>query len=766
MNGKNILVLSPTPSHPQDAGNRKRIYALTKYLQELGATVYFVYCPREWDREIPQNSYNGMNECWDYFFVSYPVQRAVHRTDSEYFEIDAWWDVGIEFTVNWIKLSVDIDMVLCNYVFYSKVLELFDESVTKVIDTHDIVSNRNYLLEKKLGYRDFFFTSPESEQKALNRAHLILSIKEDESSWFKCLSPTPVLTIGHLEPQPTDIKPKEIEYSNIKLGFIGSANPINRKNLESFLDRYLAIYGQYADRFTFVVGGKICSVLDKRFEDDVEILGMVDDVSEFYEAVDIVVLPFEFSTGLKIKTVEALSWDKPCIGTVNAFEGLGSSCKYHSFKNIENLVYGIEDLILEPQSVIAQLRQDSDLVRTSYANKVKGSIQKLYNVNWQSIKQLQIEPDISLQTEAELEEQKVYNFNLVTNVDFWKSHSNDSLWINFWLNNAKKLGNVNIFRTANFTDIKSDKQILYRLGLVNNVHHRELYQVIDLLKIAPDDNQIFINLIDFNSIVNNQSSLGELEAIQLATNHFLWCFLSQSEIKANDSKYEFARQMLSNSSEGRRKAYLWDLNDSLILEGSVDNAGIDLTNHPITLDTNINLKSLNLEQIVIGTSCCDRQSLLELKKLAFCCQNFLPDNFKLAIISDLELVKNNYANVHSPKKADELMQKMDLFVCIEDPKKISFLVYLCICRSILIAYKDKKFAEALMGNKLMQPLNSFTSIPEVYRDYLESIASKQEKNVRMVRHDNWQLFIEHCLMQTSMLSCLLPQNPQHLANKT
>ncbi len=82
---KNILVLSPTPSHPQDAGNRKRIFALTKYLQELGATIYFVYCPREWDREIPKDAYDGMNRFWDYFFIAYPVQPAVHRTDDEYF---------------------------------------------------------------------------------------------------------------------------------------------------------------------------------------------------------------------------------------------------------------------------------------------------------------------------------------------------------------------------------------------------------------------------------------------------------------------------------------------------------------------------------------------------------------------------------------------------------------------------------------------------------------------------------------------------------
>lgn len=759
---KNILVLAPTPSHPQDAGNRKRIYALTKYLQELGATIYFVYCPREWDREIPSDSYDGMQKCWDYFFVSYPVQQSIHQTDKEYFEIDAWWDVGIEFTINWIKQAVDIDMVLCNYVFYSKVLELFDEGVTKVIDTHDIVSNRNYLLEKKLGYRDFFFTSPKSEQKALDRAHLVLSIKEDESSWFKCLSPTPVLTIGHLEPEPEEVKPREIDYNNIRLGFIGSANPINCKNLESFLDTYLTTYGEDTEQFTFVVGGKICQVIDGRFHDRIHLLGMVDNVSEFYEQVDIVVLPFEFSTGLKIKTVEALAWDKPCIGTINAFEGLGSNCHYHSFKGIEKLAHGIGDLISDPKSVIAQLRQDSELVRTNYANKVKQAIQKLYSVNWQSVKELQIANAPSVETEVVTEPQKIYNFNLVTNVDFWKSNSNAASWINFWINNSKKLGNVNIFRTKGFSDISNDKQTLYRLGLVNNVHHRELYQIVDLFKITPDKDQLFINLVDFTSIVHNHLCLSEIERIQLADNHHLWCFFNQLESEAHSQIREYASQMLGNSSIEPRQSYLWDAESSLIPTPSSENINIKLLANPINIAETSNWRSLDLEQVVIGTSCTSQKSISQFKKLAFCCQEFLPSNFELVVISDLASVKNNYANVYSANNASQIISTMDLFVCIEDPQAISFLIYLCTCKSLFITYRDKSFAKALASQKYSMPLGSFNSIPEVYREYLSQILNREGQTVT---HDDWQSFIEYWLNQISISQSNSQTTPPKLANQ-
>ena len=754
MLNKNILVLSPTPSHPQDAGNRKRIFALTKYFQELGATIYFVYCPREWDREIPKDAYDGMNQCWDYFFVAYPVQPAVHRTDDEYFEIDAWWDVGIEYSVNWIKLSSNIDLVLCNYVFYSKVLELFDESVTKVVDTHDITSNRNYLLDRKLGYRDFFYVSPESEKKALDRAHLVLSIKEDESSWFKCLSQTPVLTIGHLEPEPSEIIDREIDYNNIRLGFIGSANPINVKNLESFLDDYLALYSNYTDQFTFVVGGKICNVLDSRFHDQVEIIGMVDNVSEFYQQIDIIVLPFEFSTGLKIKTVEALSWSKPCMGTVNAFEGLGSNCEYHSFETIKELASGIKDLVHDSKSVVMQLERDSKLVYSNYSNKVKKSIEKLYSFDWKSIKELKAASNstrsLEIIEETQVSQQK-YNFNILSNVDFWDSNTNEAAWINWWINNARQLGNINIYRTQEFKNIDSDKLILYKHGLVNNVHLRELYQIIDIFKISPDENQIFINLLDFNSIIYNHSCLEELEHLQLADNHFLWNFFIQLDLSSEDERWQCAREILRKKHEEYIGFCFGNLNNKLISAENLRNHTVVLASNPITL--NPSQQDVNsLEKIVIGTSCLNVDNVSELDKLVLCCRDFLPHHFELLIFSDLNLVTNEYANSHSLKNAETLIHKLDLFVCIEDPQSISFLIYLCLCKSIPIYHKERTNTNNLVPKEIMKSINNFTSIPEVYKSFLNTSVLQQEVDSKSIRHKSWNLFVEYLVTQAQKYS--------------
>ena len=743
MKGKNILVLTPTPSHPQDAGNRKRIYALTKYLQELGATIYFVYCPREWDREIPQDAYDGMRQCWDYFFIAYPVQASAHQTNDEYFEIDAWWDVGIEFTINWISLATEFDMVICNYIFYSKVLELFDEKVTKVIDTHDIMSNRNYLLDKKLGYRDFFYVSPESEKKALNRAHLVLSIKEDEASWFECLSSTPVLTIGHLEPEPSIALDRTIEYDNIKLGFIGSANPINVKNLESFLDKYLALYGNY-NELTFVVGGKVCQALDSRFSDRVRIVGMVDDVAEFYEQIDIAILPFEFSTGLKIKTVEALSRSKPCMGTINAFEGLGSNSKYHSYKTIEKLALGIKDLISDPQPIISQLQQDSELVFANYSNSVKKSIEKLYQADWKKIKELQLNSNKTLEIEAASVPQKTYNFNIITNVDFWDTNTNESLWINFWIERARKLGNVNIYRTQTFKNIDSDKLELYKLGLVDNVHRWELHQIIDLWRIAPDNNVAFINIIDLGSVIRSRDCLQKLEQTKLAKKHFIWYLFNQSSIDANEEIEKNICQYIKNSNLPVGVNF-WDLNSRLSTDKNCPRLNVLLSNNPINLNSNRH-KPVDLDRVVVAAFCIQESSITELDKLARCCQVFLPQHFELIIFSDLDAVKDKYNNVYSTNQAEDTLDRIDILVCLEEPKAISFLIYLAVCQGIPIYCKEQKFLESL-ATKNAQYIANFTSIPEAYKSFLERSVFSQQADLNLSRHQSWELFVEYWITQ-------------------
>src|SRR5438105_4648727 len=179
---KHILVLSPTPTHPQDAGNRKRFFEICNALKELGGIIHFVYVPREWDMTCPHGDFRSMIEHWDYFHIVQPVQPSVHETSEDYFEIDAWWDIGIEYMINWKRLTQKFDMVIVNYVFYSKCLTLFSRETVKVLDTIDVMSDRQQMLDHNKIKREFFYTTPDRERVGLDRADLVVAIKDSEGA--------------------------------------------------------------------------------------------------------------------------------------------------------------------------------------------------------------------------------------------------------------------------------------------------------------------------------------------------------------------------------------------------------------------------------------------------------------------------------------------------------------------------------------------------------------------------------------------------------
>ena len=66
---KKVLVISPIPSHPQNSGNRSRIYNLLKNFRNLGCKIHFVYYCTEKDVKyvVAKPDSKAMKKEWDEF---------------------------------------------------------------------------------------------------------------------------------------------------------------------------------------------------------------------------------------------------------------------------------------------------------------------------------------------------------------------------------------------------------------------------------------------------------------------------------------------------------------------------------------------------------------------------------------------------------------------------------------------------------------------------------------------------------------------------
>jgi glycosyltransferase involved in cell wall biosynthesis len=193
------------------------------------------------------------------------------------------------------------DVVIVNYVFFSKAFLAFDNTVKKIIYTHDIFSNRF----QKTG-NNWFSTKVLQEAKALNRSDVIWSIQEQESVFFRSISDKKVVTtFCNFTIQDTEIS------GSRNILFLAGSNDHNVEAINFFIGNVLPLLVNEIVDIQLLVGGRICEKLEyAKCLQNVTLLGDVDDLHAFYSLGDIFINPTFNGTGLKIKTFEAMSFGK------------------------------------------------------------------------------------------------------------------------------------------------------------------------------------------------------------------------------------------------------------------------------------------------------------------------------------------------------------------------------------------------------------------------------------------------------------------------
>jgi glycosyltransferase involved in cell wall biosynthesis len=326
---KNILLISPVPSHPQIAGNRARICSLALSIKALGHELYFAHV------QVETGDTDEMTACWggDHFFsipyarpnkLSYRIRRKMKSffdSDAKYTSyIDAWYDDSIDDQLKIICQKINFDVVIVEYVFFSRALMAFPGHVLKLIDTHDVMTDRHKIYLRNNSKYNWFSTTARQERKGLRRADTIIAIQEGEKKFFAELAGKKTITVGHTV---KTIK-REIETSpKGRILFIGSANQSNIDAINRFIrEMFPKIQKEVPAAKLFVVG-PVGRVL-KHFNEAIINLGEPERLDDIYTNADIVINPIRFGTGLKIKNIEAMGYAKPLVTTRVGAEGMQS----------------------------------------------------------------------------------------------------------------------------------------------------------------------------------------------------------------------------------------------------------------------------------------------------------------------------------------------------------------------------------------------------------------------------------------------------------
>jgi hypothetical protein len=291
-----------------------------------------------------------------------------------YHKIDEWFDFNIGVHLTKVFATENYDVIFVNYPFMSEALTYAPASTVKILDTHDIFDGRKEMLETAGVTPDFFLTTAEQESIAYNRADIVLAIKEQEGVIIKTRTKSDVMDVTFFPDYITQTVVPDSS-SVLRVGFIGAPNYVNSVNMNKFLKRFGEITEGNMPPVEFRIAGMVCEKLNPT-SFPITLLGVVENVADFYKECDVVIAPLMFSTGLKIKIGEALGFGLPVVATENAYEGYPIIDNYHSLPDFDSVTHALIDLSYN-HTRLHELRQNSYRATELAKQRTKDELQAL-----------------------------------------------------------------------------------------------------------------------------------------------------------------------------------------------------------------------------------------------------------------------------------------------------------------------------------------------------------------------------------------------------
>ena len=352
-----VLLVAPMPTHPSRTGASARIRHMAEALQLLGHETHFLHLQQPlWSPDHAMRVWWG--DRYDTFRGLSPLscyrraRRKALRLTAKAFHlnlpVDSYFDPGAARHLQGLFERRSFDVVIVSYVFYSRLLEFVPVGVRRLLDTHDVFSDR-YLMYREHGQSgEFFSTSRTGEGRAFDRADVVLAIQESDARHFATLSSTPVAVVGHLAPPLNAVAPS-LPSSGAAMLFVGGPMGINVHGLRWFLDAVMPLVRLEVPDAELRLAGGIAGRIRGR-GDEVRRYGFVESLDELYRQAAVVINPQRFGTGLSIKSVDALRHGRPLVTTSVGARGLeeGTGTAFLSADSAEEFATALVRLLRDP----------------------------------------------------------------------------------------------------------------------------------------------------------------------------------------------------------------------------------------------------------------------------------------------------------------------------------------------------------------------------------------------------------------------------------
>lgn len=213
-------------------------------------------------------------------------------------------------------------------------LEALPLGVVKYLFMHDNYVSRAQLFESQGLPRKkaWLSISVEEQARCLGRADVIFAVQDVEKAAYEqqLAHDGHVITVGFpfADKSPLGRKRSASPSDKIVVGMLASANDNNRLAVEDFIRLWTA-EPSLNEKMELHIAGPVCEFLEVP-DTSVVLLGVLKDLDAFYASIDIAINPDCGGTGIKVKSLEAVSYGKPLVCSAVAGLGLHSTHPLHN----------------------------------------------------------------------------------------------------------------------------------------------------------------------------------------------------------------------------------------------------------------------------------------------------------------------------------------------------------------------------------------------------------------------------------------------------
>jgi len=327
-----ILMVTHVLPYPPAAGNEIRVLRMLRWFASKGYRISLVIKPMGVP-EVPNESVSYLSSLVEnlYLFDSRVTPEGVlpMRGPSDEVGIDAKL-AGIQemFCPAWFSSEVGRiidelrpDVVLSEYALMGRVLVSSEYSgFLKVIDSIEVFSRlKENLARQGISQNGGLDLSADEEVFLLQRADVVLAIQQTEREALANMLQERQVLVTAMDLDIPEAVPGRTVPGRVLI--VGSDNAFNVSGARHFLSEVWPRVKQGWPSATLHVVGKLSACLETE-DSSVRLLGYVDSIADEYQAACVVVNPCLHGTGLKIKTIEALSWGKAHVGWPVSADGI------------------------------------------------------------------------------------------------------------------------------------------------------------------------------------------------------------------------------------------------------------------------------------------------------------------------------------------------------------------------------------------------------------------------------------------------------------